>query len=118
MQDKKPPEIPTPDFSEPPPWADRSTAESEQKNWGKLDEIRQRNDHWWLTTYGCIVVVITVVFSTLFTLSLVAWAWHYLAPSCWGWLSADQLGKVQGTLFSGGMGAIVTAIAKKQIDKG
>lgn len=118
MSDREPPDVPEPDLSHGFSWEGDDSSEREAKEWTKLDQVRERNDTLWLQVYGLLLVSVTVVLSALFIASLVAWAWHYLAPSCWGWLTENQLGKVQSILFSGGMGAIVSAIAKKQIDKG
>lgn len=101
-----------------PSWADKTVAEAEQKNWNHLDEVRDLNDRRWLTVYGVLLVALTVVFFLLFILSIAFWSWHYLFPEEWGWLSADQLSKIQSVLFSGGLGAIVTSVARKQISKG
>jgi hypothetical protein len=53
----------------------------------------------------------------MFALSLIVWSWHYLAPACVTWLTAEQLSKIQSVIFSGSLGAIVTSILKKQLDK-
>ncbi len=33
------------------------------------------------------------------------------------WLDSQQLGKIQSILFSGGMGAVISGIVRKQIEK-
>lgn len=110
-------EIPDPGPEKTPSWADQDAAKKEDRNWAKLDTINNRNDAWWLSTYGVVIVAITAIFALLFLASLVIWSFHYLAPSCWGWLDERQLGKVQSVLFSGGMGAVVSTIIQKQLSK-
>ncbi len=109
-----------PDFppeDDEPPWFDASLGRREEKEWSHLDEVHQRNDKRWLSAYGWIILVFTIVFSTLFIVSLIAWSWHYLAPERLGWLSPAQMSKIQSVLFSGGMGAVVSSIVQKQLAK-
>lgn len=117
MTASSPPEVPTPDVPQNISWADAEAPKREQKEWSRLDELRERNDGWWLTAYGVVLVAITVTFSFLFLVTLVIWSIHYLAPDSLTWLSDQQLSKVQSVLFSGGMGAIITSVVRKQIDK-
>lgn len=113
-----PPEIPTPAAPSSPQWAAKdSLATSEGKHWADLEEARAHNDTRWLRWYGRVIVVFTLAFSGLFLASLLVWSFHYLAPACWGWLSPEQLAKVQSVLFSGGLGAIVSTIVQKQLAK-
>lgn len=117
----KPFGIPTPDASSTPRWAG-STAKKEEQQWTVLDEIRQENDGRWLKVYGKILVALTVTFAVIFIAALLIWTWHHLAPTCIGswpmhWLDSQQLGKIQSILFSGGMGAVISGIVRKQIEK-
>ena len=112
--------VPPPDNTELPRWADQAMAKAEVKGWPDEDELRgqrHRNDMLWLSCYGWIVVGITIIFTLLFVSSLVAWTWHYLAPVNWAWLTPEQLSKIQSIVFSSSLGAIVTTIIKRQIDK-
>lgn len=126
MPEDKLPNFDGPDFwdSLPPPdppedwgWVDQSLAEAEEKNWPDLEKVLKENDVAWAKAYGKIVLVFTVVFSSIFVLSLAAWSAHYILPKCWLWLSDDQLSKIQSVLFSGGMGAIISSIIRKQMDR-
>lgn len=126
MPEDKLPNPDDPDFwdSLPPPdppedwgWVDQSLAEAEEKNWPDLEKVLKENDVAWAKAYGKIVLVFTVVFSSIFVLSLAAWSAHYILPKSWLWLSDDQLSKIQSVLFSGGMGAIISSIIRKQMDR-
>lgn len=97
-----------------PKWADASGAR-EEKEWSKLDKVKLSNDLIWLRAYGLLLVTVTVVFTLAFLGAFVAWIAHYVTP--WCWLSEDQLGKIQSVLFSGGMGAVVSNIIRKQVNK-
>ncbi|MBV7434506.1 hypothetical protein KRX19_05635 [Cardiobacteriaceae bacterium TAE3-ERU3] len=94
-----------------------SKPRKEDKNWLSLDEIRENNDKRWLKTYGCMLVIITVVFTFLFLAALFVWSWHYIAPKSLTWLCPSQLSKIQSVLFSGGMGAIISGIIREQLGK-
>lgn len=114
-------DIPTPDASSTPRWAG-STAKKEEKEWSDLGKIQQVNDGRWLTVYGWILVALTITFAALFLVALLIWTWHHIAPTCIGswrahWLDSQQLGKIQSILFSGGMGAVISGIVRKQIEK-
>ena len=103
-----------------PRWAADSKAVSEEKNWddeGLLKGQEIKNNLLWLKTYGWLVVGVTVFLTLMFTASLGIWAWHYLMPEAYCWLSVEQLSKIQSTIFSGSLGAIVTSILRKHIDK-
>ena len=89
----------------------------EEKNWTRLDEVRENNDVVWLSVYGKVVVAITVAFTAIFLTSLIVWALHYVLPAKCTWLTEAQLSKIQSVLFSGGMGAIISSIIKRQLDK-
>lgn len=126
MLDKDIPSPEDPDFwdSIPPPeppedwgWADQSLAEKEERNWGELDKALEKNDINWAKAYGIIIIVFAVTFSLIFLGSLVVWSLHYLLPERCLWLSAEQLSKTQSVLFSGGMGAVISSMLKKQIDR-
>lgn len=122
-----------PDLSVPPPeigapkWADKEFAQKEEENWSDLDKIKKSNDARWLKMYGWIVVVITIVFTAIFLFGLIIWSLHYMLPECriwlkpeqecYTWLNSEQLSKIQSVLFSGGMGAVISSVIKRQIDK-
>lgn len=110
-------EVPAPDLPQTGKWIDQSAAKKEEKNWSSLDEVREVNDKNWLVFYGWIVIGIAVVFTFIFLSSLVIWALHYMLPKCYLWLDAEQLSKIQSVLFSGGMGAVISSLIKRQMDR-
>jgi hypothetical protein len=113
-------QVPPPDTTALPGWADQSRAKAEVKGWTDEDKLRgqrHKNDMLWLSCYGWIVVGLTVMFTLLFVSSLLAWTWHYVAPQTWAWLTPEQLSKIQSIIFSGSLGAIVTSVIKRQIDR-
>jgi hypothetical protein len=117
MSDKK---VPPPEDPDPPEWANQSRAKNEEKEWSNEDQLRgakHKNDMLWLSCYGWLVVAATIFFTLLFMASLGAWSWHYLAPVGMTWLTPDQLSKIQSVVFSGSLGAIVTSIMRKQMEK-
>lgn len=103
-------------LSAAPSWA-TGDAKNEDKRWDHLEDTKRRNDQRWLAVYGWILLAITIVFALTFLGALLAWAWHYMAPSCWHWLEDYQLGKIQSVLFSGGMGAVISGIIRAQMGK-
>lgn len=109
--------VPAPDPSAIGAWADQGPAKEEERNWSSLAEIRESNDRNWLKFYGVIVICIAAVFTLIFLGSLVIWALHYMLPRCYLWLDPDQLSKIQSVLFSGGMGAVISSLIKRQMDR-
>lgn len=111
---------PPPDFADSMLWADQdSLAKEESERFGELGELQKQrvaNNVAWLKTYGIVVMIMTIVFTTIFGVSLIVWSLHYILPEKCLWLTAEQLSKIQSVLFSGGMGAIVSSIIKKQLD--
>lgn len=113
--------IPKVDQAATPQWASVD-AKKEDREWSDLETIKKKNDGMWLQCYGIILVVITIVFATIFVLALLIWTWHHIGPRCFlgfrvQWLQAEQLSKIQSLLFSGGMGAVISGIVRTQIDK-
>lgn len=101
-----------------PKWANQDAeAKKEQKNWDELDDQRLKNDLLWLGLYGRILAAITLLFAVVFAAAFLAWAWHYITPTTWHWLSSLQLGKIQSILFSGGLGAVVSSAIGTQLKK-
>lgn len=113
-----PPEVPPLSFKTPLWAGGDGPATKEEAEWSDLEKVRKTNDHRWLRAYGWITLIFTIAFALLFLVSLGVIAWHYLAHDCWTWLEPERVSKIQSLLFSGGMGAILSAAAKKQIDKG
>ncbi|MDO5101476.1 MAG: hypothetical protein Q4D91_01010 [Lautropia sp.] len=99
-----------------PPWA-TGDARKEERQWDHLEVTRRQNDRRWLETYGRILVFGTNLFAFVLFCAVFIWAWHQLAPEWWGWLSKEQLGDIKGTLFNGGMGAIIFGVLRAQINK-
>ncbi|RRD41628.1 hypothetical protein EII18_08440 [Comamonadaceae bacterium OH3737_COT-264] len=103
-----------------PLWAAMATAGKEERkweNWEYLSDIKRDNDRKWLRLYGLIVMLVTMAFTYLFLAALGIWAWHQLAPECWRWLDEVRLNKIQSTLFSGGMGAVIAGVLRNQLSK-
>lgn len=111
--------VPAPDLPSDSRWLDgaQSAANREEKEWGSLEKVGEQNDVNWLRVYGIIVIAMAVTFSFIFLGSLVVWALHYMLPECWLWLSDHQLSKIQSVLFSGGMGAVISSLIKRQMDR-
>ncbi|MBZ0099972.1 MAG: hypothetical protein K8F30_12860 [Taibaiella sp.] len=68
-----------------PSWVTGS-AEQEEKRWDTLEETKLNNDRRWLVVYGWVITIMTCCFSAIFIAALLAWAWHYIGPSCYYWL--------------------------------
>lgn len=94
-----------------------SLAAKEEANWGDLAKVRVDNDRSWLKVYGWIVIIVTITFTMIFLAGIVAWSLHYVLPDQHLWLSTEQLSKIQSILFSGGMGAVVSTVVKRQMGR-
>ncbi|MBB4285754.1 hypothetical protein [Roseospira goensis] len=111
---------PPPDAERAPRWAEDTTARKEVRYWADEETLRgQRalNDLWWLRTYGWAVVALTAIIAAVFGAAIVVWAVHHLAPESWRWLTEQQLSKIQSLVFSGTLGAIVSAVLQKQLSR-
>lgn len=53
----------------------------------------------------------------ILTLVVVAWFWHLLAPGEWGWLSVDQLSKLQNIVTGGSLTSIASIAARHIIKR-
>lgn len=125
--DSLPPEEAAPDNSNPVPaaqpemprllWARGSNSAKEDRQWDELEEIRRGNDKRWLKHYGWMVICLAWTFVFLLGAALVVWAVHHLAPASWHWLQEPALHKIQTTLFSGSLGAVVTGVLRIQLSK-
>ena len=101
-----------------PAWVKMDNAKQEEKYWADEDKLRgakQKNDLLWLRYYGWVIVALMVFFVVVFIVTLGVWVIHHITP--WSWLTADQLSKIQSVIFSGSLGAIVSAFMQKQLSK-
>lgn len=111
---------PPPDAERPPLWVADSRAKGEEKNWSDEDKLRgqkTKNDLLWLKVYGWIVVLLAIFITLIFVASLGIWCFHFLVGPQYIWLEQEQLNKIQDILFSGGLGAVLSFIAQRQISK-
>lgn len=111
--------LPPPDGADSvPAWAKDENAKKEERFWANEDllkGVKMGNDILWHRVYGWVVIALMIFFVFVFVASLGVWIFHYLAP--WGWLKADQLSKIQSVIFSGSLGAIVSAFMQRQLGK-
>lgn len=101
-----------------PSWAKDNKANLEEKYWTNEDRLRGvklKNDILWHQVYGVIVVSLMVFFVGIFCVSLAVWVIHYTTP--WGWLTPEQLSKIQSVIFSGTLGAVVSAYMQKRLSQ-
>jgi len=101
-----------------PKWADVSQAKAEERNWpdeDRLKGVKLRNDILWHRVYGWIVALMMIFFSLVFVASLGVWIIHYI--TAYGWLTDEQLSKIQSVIFSGSIGAVVSSYMQKQLLK-
>jgi hypothetical protein len=99
------------------PWEGDSMAEAEVKNFADSKALQGQKDEntlRLLRNSGWIAVILMYFFMLVFMSSMVVWLVHYLSP--WSWLSEVQLSKIQTVIFSGSIGALVSAFAQKHIN--
>lgn len=93
-------------------------AKKEEKNWPDEDAltgVKRRNEIWWHTAYGVVIIFLMIFLVLIFMASLGVWVWHYLTP--YVFLNPEQLSKIQSVIFSGSLGAIVSSYMQKQLNK-
>lgn len=59
-----------------------------------------------------LVTGMWLFFITFFVLVFIV-LWHIAGPECYHWVNESNLSKLQTTIFSGSIGAIVSSIAQK-----
>lgn len=99
-----------------PKWASDELAKKEEKHWGDdeaLQGIKRKNHGRMLSVWGWIVPTLMVLFTLLFAAALMIWSFHFLSP--WGWLSSDQLARLQSIIFSGSIGAVVSTYVQRTL---
>ncbi|MEA1940679.1 MAG: hypothetical protein U9P68_00380 [Pseudomonadota bacterium] len=121
MQQKPKVDVPPPPTSagDNPSWADDKKAKKEEQYWSdpdKLQGLEHRNQAWVLHVYGILVPAFMIFFSIIFIASLGVWVWHHITP--WTFLQPAQLEKIQSIVFSGTLGAIVSAYAQRHMNGG
>ncbi len=87
------------------------SAQNEDDNWTNVDLItQQKNDNTLneLKLMGWIVWILMLLLCCLFVGFLGTWAWHFLIPTYWHWLSPDQIEKIESIIFSGTLGAMAS----------
>lgn len=109
--------VTTPPKANSPDWLTGGKGRDEDANWTELDKAKAKNDLFFLRLYGFITLSLTALFTILFAASLCVWACHYLLPEDWRWLPVPSLEKIQSVLFSGGLGAVISSMAQRQIAK-
>lgn len=116
MQDAPPP--PPPDWAEGKEWKQDAVAKAERSNWPDQESLKGTKDEntlMLLRNSGKIAVCLMWFFALVFVCSMGVWLVHFLTP--WGWLTDLQLSKIQTVIFSGSLGALVSAFAQKHISQ-
>lgn len=112
MQDRPPP--PPADWLDSKEWENDDSAIAEKSRWpdaASLQGTKDENTLKILRQTGNIAVALMWFFAFVFVVSMAVWLFHFLTP--WGWLSVDQLSKIQTVIFSGSLGALVSAFAQR-----
>ena len=108
-----PPDLDLPPLPESFGWRDLNQGKAENKNWTneeKLSNQKNINELRLLWVTGWVIPVVLFFFVVLYVFAIGFWAFHYLAPECWHWITdANILDKIESVVFSGALGAIVSA---------
>ena len=115
MQDNPAPP-PPPEWVQKHEWETDQVAKSEVSKWPDPEALKGTKDENTLRLLrhsGKIAVCLMWFFAFVFVSSMGVWLFHFLTP--WGWLTEFQLSKIQTVIFSGSIGALVSAFAQKHI---
>ena len=110
------PPPPSREWVEGKEWETDKTAKGEESKWpnqAALKGTKDENTLRLLRNSGYIAVGLMYFFAGAFVASMIIWLLHFLTP--FGWLQPEQLSKIQTVIFSGTLGAVVTAYAQKHI---
>lgn len=111
MTDAAPP--PRPEWSKNREWRDDPDAAREASRWpdeAALQGTKDENQILILNNIGWIAVIALWFLSFVAVAAVAIWFWHLLTP--YGWLTAPQLETIQNTIFSGTVGALVSAFVR------
>ncbi len=114
MQDEPP--LPPPDWAKSKEWDQDLDANAENSKWPDQESLQGTKDENTLKLLrhsGPIAVFFMWFFALVFVASISVWLFHFLTP--WGWLTDLQLSKIQTVVFSGSLGALVSAFVQKHI---
>ena len=103
-----------PPAKDKPRWSDDKKAKTEDKNWDKLSDQKERNHLRFLRVYGWITALLISFLAVTFLVSFSSWLAHYITPISWHWLDSEQLGKIQSVIFSSTLGGVVSFVLQKQ----
>lgn len=99
-------------------WSSDSLALNEEKTWGgEIRKINHENNKRLIYFYGYGVLILSGFLLLCFISYLIVWVWHMLAPETCQWLTTQQLERVHSILLSGGAGAIVSDLIKKNLQR-
>ena len=115
MTDATPPP-PPPDWVAKEEWKGDKDAANEVSKWPDQEALKGTKDENTLRLLrhsGRIAVCLMWFFAAVFVIAMAIWLVHFLTP--WGWLTELQLSKIQTVIFSGSLGALVSAFAQKHI---
>lgn len=116
MEDK----IPPLEDGELPRWANDVRARKEEKNFPDEGDLRGQEDKnrlWALSTIGRATVILICILAAGFITSFIVWLWHQIGPQELLWLTNEQLSHIQAVIFSGAIGAIVSAYVQPHARK-
>lgn len=111
---------PPPEIERLPSWASDRLARDEVNKWTDERELKNqknKNELWALKAIGGATFSLIIFFAIIFVVSLGSWIAHYLLPTSCHWLTEIQLSKIQSVVFSGAIGAIVSAYAQRHLSK-
>ncbi len=93
----------------------KEDAEKESKDWVKEQEQANILREMWLI--GWIVPALMIFLCILFVIFLGSWSWHFFGTERLHWLDADQIDKIESTIFSGSLGAVASIYFQGKIKK-
>jgi len=99
--------------------AGKADAEAEAIASGKLKQQAEKNAHTRTQNFldslnWCVLSFLRLGFAIV-SIAVITWAWHFLTPTGWHYLTAAQLDKLQTVLFTGAFASILQAYAKKHM---
>ncbi len=98
----------------------KEIAKGEKTDWTSLEELNRqkiRNDIRESWVMGWIVPALMIFLCIFFVIFLGSWSWHFVASDYWQWLEDDQIDKIESTIFSGSLGAVVSIYFQGKIKK-
>lgn len=115
-------EVPPPDhdWEEQKDWLRDKIAEAEEQKFDDENALRSSKTkaHRLFIRTLAILGILTLITIWIALIAIFgSYVIHLLMPECWYWMSPEKIQKLETTLFSGGVGAVLVSFLRSHLDR-